>query len=326
MTEPWPTNSVSVPSMKGGRNLVLRDRSTTTWNDPLAASYRLSEVIDWSRAGSLRTVVDSANGFRSCGSRCTAENTRTVAMTAVTATASTATQRSTRGPRRGPPAGAAPPPWPSIWVTPPSRRSLIWITPRPGGAGARCTARTGTTTPPAELHAASRGGSAQQSRPGPGPLSAVVLQECQGPAVELLDVLVERCVGAVLEDGDLRAPRDPLGQRFGEAGRAHGIVAAERDEGRRLDHAERVVGVMGQHRPRLAHEGVHRRHRAAAHEVGQRVEVLGPFGVKPGGEAPGEDPLDHHVGDAAQSLRHDPPALDDRPQELVAAVPGAVQG
>ena len=192
MTVPWPTNSVSVPSMKGGRNLVLRDRSTTTWNDPLAASYRLSEVIDCSRAGSLRTVVDSANGFRSCGSRCTAENTRTAAMTAATATASTASQRSTRGPPPRPPAGAAPPPWPPIWVTPPSRRSLIWITPPSGRCGRRVcgpyrndypTGRTPCRIPgaSAQLFRRANGVPAQPSRraANPGPHGR------PGPAIPL---------------------------------------------------------------------------------------------------------------------------------------------
>src|SRR6185437_1142045 len=58
---------------------------TTTWNDPLAASYRLSEVIDFSSTGWLRSVVVSANGLRSCGSRCTADATRAATATATTA-------------------------------------------------------------------------------------------------------------------------------------------------------------------------------------------------------------------------------------------------
>src|SRR5262245_43211391 len=172
-------------------------------------------------------------------------------MTTATARASAASQRSSRGPPRWPPGPGTPPAGPLVWATPPSRRSLIWITPRPGGAGARCAARTGTITPAAALHAATGAG---RSRRDARPLSAVVLQERQRAAVELLDVLVERGVGAVFEDGQLRAPRDPLGQRFGEAGRAHGVVAAERDEGRRLDQREHIVRVVGQHRGRLAHE------------------------------------------------------------------------
>src|SRR6202012_1468480 len=51
-------------------------RSTTTSNDPLAASKRLSWLIDFSTTGWLRSVVVSPNGFRSVGSRCTADSTR----------------------------------------------------------------------------------------------------------------------------------------------------------------------------------------------------------------------------------------------------------
>src|SRR6185437_1153866 len=72
---------------------------TTTWNDPLAASYRLSEVIDFSSTGWLRSVVVSANGLRSCGSRCTADATRAATATATTA-ASTQPRRLVARPAR----------------------------------------------------------------------------------------------------------------------------------------------------------------------------------------------------------------------------------
>ena len=49
-------------------------RSTTTWNEPLAAWNRLSAVIDFSSTGWLRTEVLSPNGLRSWGSRWTADS------------------------------------------------------------------------------------------------------------------------------------------------------------------------------------------------------------------------------------------------------------
>ena len=65
-------------------------RSTTTWNDPLAAWYRLSAVIDFSSTGWLRTEVLSANGLRSEGSRWTADSAMISTATATTAPAATA--------------------------------------------------------------------------------------------------------------------------------------------------------------------------------------------------------------------------------------------
>ena len=44
--------------------------------------------MDLSRAGWLRTVVDSANGFRMCGSRCTTVMTTTPATITATVAAS----------------------------------------------------------------------------------------------------------------------------------------------------------------------------------------------------------------------------------------------
>jgi hypothetical protein len=66
---PCPTNSVSLPSRNDGSSELCWVRSTTTSSEPLAASYRLSSVIDFRMTGSLRTVVVSANGFRNWGSR-----------------------------------------------------------------------------------------------------------------------------------------------------------------------------------------------------------------------------------------------------------------
>src|SRR5215475_1795682 len=88
MTVPSPINNVWLPARNDGRNAVFLDRSTTTWNVPLAASYLLSAVIDFSSGGLPRTVVVSANGLRNCGSSRTADstssNTTTVAIAATT--------------------------------------------------------------------------------------------------------------------------------------------------------------------------------------------------------------------------------------------------
>ncbi len=85
---PWPTNRVWLPSRNPGSRFAFLVRSTTTWNDPLAAWYRLSAVIDLSRTGPLRTDVVSPNGLRSRGSRFTAASaTISTAMATMTAAA-----------------------------------------------------------------------------------------------------------------------------------------------------------------------------------------------------------------------------------------------
>src|ERR1017187_7215592 len=85
MSVPCPINSVSLPARNEGSSEVRLVRYTTTSNEPLAASYRLSSVIDFKMTGWLRTDVVSANGFLSCGSRCTADNTTTSTTTAMIA-------------------------------------------------------------------------------------------------------------------------------------------------------------------------------------------------------------------------------------------------
>jgi hypothetical protein len=76
------------------------DKSTTTWNVPLAASYRLSDVIDFSSGGWLRTVVVVWNGLRNCGKSRTADRASNKMATATNAAATTATGRPIR-PRLG---------------------------------------------------------------------------------------------------------------------------------------------------------------------------------------------------------------------------------
>src|SRR5277367_3091729 len=92
--------SVWLPAMNDGRKPVCLDRSTTTWNAPLAASYRLSDVIDFSSGGWLRTVVVVRNGFRSWGSRWTAAAASSSAMTAMVAATTAATRPSSRPERQ----------------------------------------------------------------------------------------------------------------------------------------------------------------------------------------------------------------------------------
>src|SRR5215469_11654825 len=116
-------------------------------------------------------------------------------------------------------------------------------------------------------------------------LSGVPDQEVQGPRVELRDVLVDRRVRAALEDDEFRAA-DRLGERAGEADRGHRVVLAEGDLGGRLDEAERAGHIVREHGVGLTEEGVHRRHRAAADEGGERVDVLRLRRVKLGREAP----------------------------------------
>src|ERR1022692_1644510 len=87
MSVPAPMKSVWVPSMNDGSQDDRIDRSTTTWNDPLAASYLLRDEIDFSTTGWLRSTVVSANGLRNCGSNRTADSTSTTATMTATATA-----------------------------------------------------------------------------------------------------------------------------------------------------------------------------------------------------------------------------------------------
>src|SRR5580692_5425422 len=88
----------------------------------------------------------------------------------------------------------------------------------------------------------------------PCPCLRVPGQEVHRPRVELRDVLVDRRMGAVLEDDELRV-LDPFGQRAGEPGRGRGVALAEGDLGRGLDAAEHAGRVMREHRVRLAQEG-----------------------------------------------------------------------
>src|ERR1051326_5835850 len=62
-TVPSPRKNVSLPARNDGSHEEFCT-STTTWNSPLAASKRLSSLIDFSSTGLLRVVVVSPNGLR----------------------------------------------------------------------------------------------------------------------------------------------------------------------------------------------------------------------------------------------------------------------
>src|SRR6516165_7669893 len=120
-------------------------------------------------------------------------------------------------------------------------------------------------------------------------------QERQRLRVELLDVLIDRRVCAVVEDEQLRV-LDGLRKRTGEPGRYGRIEPPERDLRRSLNATKHLGRVVREHGVGLAQERVHRRHWPAAYEVGERVDVLRLGFVKLRGKAPGENALDDHVG------------------------------
>src|SRR5215475_800157 len=124
--------------MNDGSQDTLRSRLTTTWKEPLAASYLLSVLIDLSTTGELRSMVVSANGFLSWGSRCTVERTRRTAINAAAMPTINPSARTSR-PRLGGRAAS----WSSL-----SRGSILMVGSIPdlrsgwrGMAGAMCVAR-----------------------------------------------------------------------------------------------------------------------------------------------------------------------------------------
>ena len=121
------------------------------------------------------------------------------------------------------------------------------------------------------------------------PLSAVALEKTQRLLVELGDVLVDGSMRAALEDRQL-APADAVLHRFRETGGGDGVVAAEGDLGRGLDARERGRGIVGDHRIRLAHEGIERLCWTFAHEGGERLDIIRLRRVELRGEAPGKMP------------------------------------
>jgi hypothetical protein len=86
-------------------------------------------------------------------------------------------------------------------------------------------------------------------------LAGVPIQEAQSLLIEFGRALVDRRVRAGLEHQKL-ATLDSFGQRVGETQRGHLVVAAKSDLGRRFDMRQLGDRIVGDHRVRLAHEGV----------------------------------------------------------------------
>jgi hypothetical protein len=101
----------------------------------------------------------------------------------------------------------------------------------------------------------------------------VTVQEAQGLLIELGYALVDGSVRAGLEHQKF-VRLDSICQRVGEAQRGHKVVAAECDLGRGRDTAELGDCIMGDHRVRLAYEGVERLFRPTAHESGELVDIV----------------------------------------------------
>src|SRR5208282_943586 len=101
----------------------------------------------------------------------------------------------------------------------------------------------------------------------------VLSQERERLFVEGRHVLVKPRVRAVLEDMRLRL-LDAVLQRFGEPGRANHVVAPEGDLCRSTDLAELRLRVVIDHCVRYLDERVERLLGAAAHEVGQTLDVI----------------------------------------------------
>ena len=66
-------------------------------------------------------------------------------------------------------------------------------------------------------------------------------------------------------------------------------------------------------------------HWTSMHERCKGLHIVLPRSAELGCEAPCEDPGDHHLGDAVESSRHDPPAFHDNLQEQIGPVPRALQ-
>src|SRR6266446_5244638 len=132
-------------------------------------------------------------------------------------------------------------------------------------------------------------------------------QKAQGLFVELGHAFVDRGMRAALENQKL-APCDSTPEHVGEAQRGNGVVATESDLGRGLDARQLGESIMGDHRARLAHEGIKRLLWSAAHESRKLVDVFWLGRIKLGREAVREYPLDDHFLDAVQALCNAPPA------------------
>ena len=76
---------------------------------------------------------------------------------------------------------------------------------------------------------------------------------------------------------------------------------------------------------RLTKEGVDRLFRTAAHEGGDLLNIFGLGRVKLRREAEGKDPLDGHLGDAAEALGYGLPISNDGLEKRIALRPAGMQ-
>ena len=102
-------------------------------------------------------------------------------------------------------------------------------------------------------------------------------------------------------------------------------MAPEGDLRRSADLAELRFGIVSHHRVGLLDERVDRLLGAAAHEVGQGLDVVRFLRIQLGREAPREDPLNHHLRHVVQRLGRHLPALHDGLDIGIALGPGTVQ-
>src|SRR5262245_23514438 len=152
----------------------------------------------------------------------------------------------------------------------------------------------------------------------------MAVEEAQSLLVELGRTLVNGSMCAGLEHEKLTTV-DSLGQRVSEPQRGDLVVAAERDLGRCLDMRQLGDHIVVNHRVRLSHEGVERLFRTTAYERGDLVHELRIARVKIRREAPWQDSLNDHFGDAVQSLGGALPASHDRLEESISFGPATVQ-
>ncbi|HLJ82394.1 MAG TPA: hypothetical protein VKT52_12965 [Ktedonobacterales bacterium] len=74
----------------------------------------------------------------------------------------------------------------------------------------------------------------------------MALQECEALLIKLLNLLVDRSVGAAFEDHQLGTCNAGL-QWLGKPGGRNQVVSAKRDLGGRLNAGEHRLGVVRQH-------------------------------------------------------------------------------
>src|SRR6266436_3406002 len=155
-------------------------------------------------------------------------------------------------------------------------------------------------------------------------LGGMSSQKAQSLFIELGHAFVESGMRAAFKNQKLTS-RDSTLERVGEAQRGNGVVATESDLGRGLDACQLGESIVGDHRARLAHEGIKRLLWSAAHESCELVDVFWLGRIKLGREAVREYPLDDHFLDAVQGLCNTQPAFDHNLEEWIGFRPATLQ-